>query len=357
MTARNRCLGRKHAAFTLVELLVVIAIIGILIALLLPAVQAAREAARRMQCTNNLKQIGLATHNYHDTTGYLPPLRLADAQPTYLMLILDHMEDSGVKGLWDYDLGCFYDQKHSTRTAMIDAFYCPSMPHDGRVLVSKEPPGDGHTHPTKDPATAGGWEGSIADYRGTSRSSLPVFKPGTNEVLATWDQLDQFQDMHLLDGAIVAAKDPVEGGDSGRGIVGFKHVVSMRKITDGTSKTSLCGEVGRGTSERGHAFNGDNDWRLGMGDAAPFCQRCTVAYDPDPNIPNEARSDDGFGGAHPGVVNFAFCDGHVQAIARDVEPKILDCIATRAGGEIYDIDAGTFSGLQEAPTGGGGGGF
>jgi len=85
---------RSRRAFTLVELLVVIAIIGILVALLLPAIQAAREAARRSQCMNNLKQIGLATHGFHDSRKALPPFRVMDHQQTWLVLILPYLEET-----------------------------------------------------------------------------------------------------------------------------------------------------------------------------------------------------------------------------------------------------------------------
>src|SRR5687767_10121672 len=97
------CGARGRPAFTLVELLVVIAIIGILIALLLPAVQAARESARRAQCANNLKQIGVAVHNYHEARKSLPPCRLAGGTgwATFFVLILPYMEQEQVYDLWD----------------------------------------------------------------------------------------------------------------------------------------------------------------------------------------------------------------------------------------------------------------
>src|SRR5262245_27093757 len=91
----------RRDGFTLVELLVVIAIIGVLVALLLPAVQAARESARRMQCANHLKQIGLACTNFENQYKGLPPLRLADNWATWAAMILPSMEQSNVITLWD----------------------------------------------------------------------------------------------------------------------------------------------------------------------------------------------------------------------------------------------------------------
>jgi prepilin-type processing-associated H-X9-DG protein len=289
----------------------------------------------------------LATLSYHDTVSSFPPMRVADAQQTYLMLILDHMEGSLVQDLWDPDLGCFYDQNYHTRTAVIDAFYCPSQLHDSRIFAADLPPGDGHGHPATDPEVGGGWQGSIADYRGVSRSTLPLIDPATNDVVANglFSQRGDLRRYDLLDGIIVGPKSVTLGGLSGRGVVNFKGAVPIRRVLDGVSKTALAGEVSLAVSGSRHAFNGDHDWDLGLGEEAPFCVRCTLPYDPDPR--NRQNSGELlFGGAHPGIVNFVFCDGHVEAISRSVDDRILDCVATRAGEEIYNLDQGTFSGRR-----------
>ena len=331
--------------FTLVELLVVIAIIGILVALLLPAIQAAREAGRRSQCANNLKQIGIAVQNFHDTRRKLPPYRVADHQQPWLVLILPHLEEQEVSDLWDESRGCFFDQTLQFRNSVIQSYFCPSQMHEG-LIVSAQPDAV-HSHPRNDPLTPGlaGYQGSISDYRAV-RGSTCIIEHNDPSVFANpllYDQVNN-SSAHLVDGPMPQCRSKevkYTSTPTNRGVLSFNPLTGLKDITDGTSKTLLGGEVGRGTSERCPGFN-SNDGRTAtpIGEEEPFCQRCT--HPPMPlgvtSDPDKVYGDAGFGGAHNHVVMFVMCDSSVQAISREIDLAVLDRMATRAGDDPYELD-------------------
>jgi prepilin-type N-terminal cleavage/methylation domain-containing protein len=356
------CFSARYArrssltGFTLVELLVVIAIIGVLVALLLPAIQAAREAARRAQCQNNFKQIGLAFHNYTSARRDVPPARVIDHQPTWLFLLLDYMENAQLKGLWDYKKGCFYDQTYAMRTLVVDGYFCPSMAHETRIV---EMVADAvHSHGANDPGQGRPWAGAIADYRAVAGSSNPftddlgnIFdppgfypaRPNPNDASA-----------YAADGPIPPCKrEDIRSSDgSRRFLVSWKTRTTLKSISDGLSNTLLGGEVGRGTSDRSHAFNGDSEPALFIGadgnaetrDDNGFCQRCTTPAAPPEIVlsslteeQQKQYGDIGFGSAHTDVAQFVMCDGSVKSISMSADLVVMAGLASRAGEEVVQV--------------------
>jgi prepilin-type N-terminal cleavage/methylation domain-containing protein/prepilin-type processing-associated H-X9-DG protein len=298
---------RRVRAFTLVELLVVIAIIGILIALLLPAVQAAREAARRTQCCNNLKQWGLAMHNYHDVQKTLPiGMTNSPQRHTWVVSMFPYIEQTGLYRAYDQNVG-YWQPPNTIQNAttglmnfQVSVYFCPT---DRR----------------------GYWR---ADSYWRSRGNYVVNFGNTR----------------------------VAGGP-GSGPFAFNRSLKMADVLDGLSNTMFLAEVIMALEDnrwdcRGDVHN-DDDGSFFATVNTPnagidSCIICTTTYPPAPHLPSCTTAAGGGGrfngtvsapavssrSLHPGGVHVAFGDGSVRFANSEIT-----AVAWQAGGSSHGGEA------------------
>ncbi len=296
--------SRGQRGFTLIELLVVIAIIAILVALLLPAVQQAREAARRTQCKNNLKQIGLALHNYHDTHRTMPSGWIAVSPFGYpaahdggsglgwSAMILPYMDQDNVWRLINSNVSLAHPLNAGVLKVQIPTYKCPSDPQPDFWDIKEEDSG----------AVLANLP--IANYIG-------VF--GTEE----------------LDGCENSPGDaPVmrNGQCVGDGLFFHNSKVRMADITDGTSNTLIVGE--RVTNAK---LGWYSTWVGMFPEGEEAFQRILGAADHPPNDPN--RHFDDFSSNHTGGAQFVLGDGSVRFISASISEVTYSGLSTISGGE------------------------
>ena len=302
----------KTAGFTLVELLVVIAIIGILVALLLPAVQAAREAARRTQCINNLKQIGLAIQTHHDAKRRYPTGRETSDQygPSWAFRLLPFMEQKNVHDAFvpaervDNELNAM-----AMRTP-VEAFFCPTrrQPAADRNFDNNDAPPLAEAVGV---AAGGDYAGNAGlHYRYGTPGVETVEDPNTGETL-----------------------DP----DEAAGPFFFGSRISARQVEDGLSLTLAVGErhISQGRDPAPGFEHHD------IGDTAFFSgdHPGTIFGDmQDPNTPIAVSKYDPaehkFGSEHTDLVHFVFLDGHVSSLNVTVDPVTARRLSTIGDGRV-----------------------
>lgn len=263
---------RGGNGFTLVELLVVIAIIGILIALLLPAVQAAREAARRISCGNNLRQMGIALQSYHSALGSFPPGCIEPAfqktggrQFAWSALLLPFLEQQPLHDSINFSQPFYAEVNAEAGATVLSVYLCPTSRRSSPLVRGL----------------------GASDYGGLYGEAIPPIP--TN---GTWN--------------------------AANGMMLYDRAITIAEVRDGTSNTLVVSEDT--TSNDGQWINGLNI----------FDQKYAINYTPDdPRLwENEIRSD------HPGGAYGVFADGSVRFLNETMDLKILKAIITRAGGEI-----------------------
>lgn len=327
---------RRSRGFTLVELLVVIAIIGVLVALLLPAIQAAREAARRSQCTTHLKNIGLALQNFHDTNQRLPSSRRKFDYITWAAEIWPFLEAGNIATTWDRTQ-TYYGQTEAARTAQVPIYLCPSRRSPPQLSLT----GDNDSGNAGSPNVPG----ALGDYAANTGDSTGSLNDNTY-TQTSGDRLEPTGPFrfsgHGSDAA--ANSDPIVPGRDDLSAVPLEYPVTFRQIEDGLSNTAFIGEKhvpidGPKGSWFGHIAAKDNsiynaDFWSSVGRKGGHLHPISSPSDGsiDPSTTNHY-----FGSWHPGICHFVFGDGSVHAVNLDIDTCMFGRLCNKADGKTLDL--------------------
>ncbi len=321
-----RRMAHKSSGFTLVELLVVIAIIGVLVALLLPAVQAAREAARRTQCTNNLKQLGVALHNFEGAKKSLPAgsgYTRAEPKGNWVVAIAPYLEETAVFSRYDFTK--YSDQspnRELAATTIIAPLICPSDPDSNQPILSNRRQGAGSHNPS---IAQGLW------YTGSMGPTIPDLcefdQPGSSTY--------KFTCLGCSFGTLWPDGTPLTpcsqlhksgSTDTCAGLICRRHVgVKFRTVTDGLSNTLMAGE----TLPTHWVWN------------CVFCDNFPVSSTHIPlntmlrsDTPTNFAKISGFKSAHPSGANFVMGDGSVRFLNETIDYLTFNMLGSRANNDV-----------------------
>jgi prepilin-type N-terminal cleavage/methylation domain-containing protein/prepilin-type processing-associated H-X9-DG protein len=311
--------ARSRRGFTLIELLVVIAIIAILIGLLLPAVQKVREAAARMSCQNNLKQLGLACHSFHDTNGITPPTRVAsggfpklgvpaNAYQGWAVWLLPNLEQGNVARIYDTKLHFGHANNRTAATTKMKVFNCPSTPNPDRVAYSFSVTNGGTTYSVSNLAVA---DYSVMREVGTNASGATSQTLNGNRVgpfsFNSGSTYREFSFASVSDGL---SNTLFYTEDAGR-----PHNYGPRKNLISQNSAEAAGWA---DSENEFTLNGCNPSTGAEGGTAPMnCMNNGEPYS-----------------FHTGGINVGMCDGSVRFINESTSMAVFAALVTAQGGEV-----------------------